>query len=957
MHGFYKKILVALAALFVLLLAVDFGLQFAKFNHLKKEIIAEVEKQHKVKLRFKGDVKLKLLPLPHFQFQGVNLKTMANQSLLKSPKVSIYPKSYIFWTQKPMLANTGKIKIYHANINFSNIDEFQERDSLLRDSLFPSLELIDSVIERNIDGKYNVTSNCITKLNAHIKFSPQQFYTEAMFEFNNEPINMLLTLPFAATSKDATTLQVFNQAMEINFIGDTIAIEQSVQEVKGNVEMKVLDFEKLMAQINANLMLGKILKNENLVLKANLQVNKEQLKIDNLNINSKNIKDAHLTFYLNYLKDLLLELKINVTSVNFDAMVHDIIHDNSTFQIVDSICLWLMQKFDFAVSPKLAFNANLNINEIVFNQAAIKDLKLQADGLSGDIQQNNGNIAINSMSMQLPDGGAFSLNGVISHNEIRPKFEGDIQIQSKEAQKLLKWFKVGDNKNIQDINNIEIKTKITLIPHSIRLDDIRAAIGQYIFIGDLNLREGSDQRINYLAQLRFNNINADNFGIGEIIDDIITKLYISDPDRTGEVHTKLTNDFRWLRTIHNNFDLDISINEMLFKNKKYRDCNFVFAIGANKFALERIAFTSDLARMHGFISLILPTFRPYIDINMAFDFLDTQFLSDIFPSFKTLDEAVNKYYTELAVIEEKQTTAENNDKQAAIPSNSSPNELLLNTVNFFGANNYDGKIKFKAQNLIHDKTNYDKIDISVVLNNGVLLIDKSSFNGFNGSIVFNGNITLLSAIPSIAISFALHNVDPGLLTETLFNFNKIKGYMSVSGSMSTSGTSINNMLQRLQAEMLVVGKRIVIQGFDLGEMIGVPDLDMSLVDQNKRLQYYTQYGETIFDNLKGKISVAGGMADFTNFALDNNRASGSFSARYSLMHKLINSIVRFSFIPIGTAKPLNIQYTAKGHLDNLEVEASLTELQKYITNKAVARGENVTPSAVNRESVLKKRLK
>lgn len=958
MNAFYKKIIIIAVAFIALLFAIDYGVQFINFNHLKKAISSEVADKYKIKLKITGDVKLKLLPLPHFQFKKIEAKTIDNQLLFKSFKTEIYPKGILSLSNAAKNLNLRTVRMHHADIHLVSIKEYIQNRVSLNNTSLPNIELVDSAIEVHAVGRHNISNHLITKLNAQISLSAKELYSKAVFDINKQPLHVVVVFPFEEKENSPASLQVFNEAIEVNFTGKLNSMNEAMQ-ILGNVEMKVLDFEKLSAQIDSNQLWGRILKNENITLKANFEATTNYLKINDLNINSKNIQDAVMSFYLGYGQDMLLESTLDIKSINLDEIAQEVMNESTTFQIVDALCLWLMQKFDFSISPELAFNAKLNIQEIKFNQQAMKNLIMQADGLSGDIKKNNGNISINSLQVELPGKGKVALNGVISHNTIRPKFEGDLKIFSNDAKELLKWLKLEMNQNFNNISNIELQTKITLIPHSMRLADLKTAFGEYVFIGDINLREGSDHRINYLSQIRFNSINADNFKVAEILEDIITKLYISDPDRTGEVHTKLTNDFRWLRVIANNFDFDISMNELLFKNKKYNDCNFVFSVGPNKFALERVSFSSELARLNGFISLVLPTFRPYIDVRLDFDFLDTKFIEEIFPSLEKLDAALNKYYAALALAEEKQAPTPGLDsKNTASPNTvASSKETLLTSANFFGANNYDGKIKVKAHNIVHNKSNYDNLDINVVLNNGVLLIDKSSLNAFNGNMVFNGNITLLSSIPSLAISFALYNIDPALLTTPIFNFNKIRGYMSASGSFATSGTSFNNMIQRLQGEILVVGKRIIVQGFDLGELIAIPDLPMNLAEKKKRLEYFSKYGESLFDNIKGKISISGGMADLTNFTLENNRASGSFSARYSILHKLINSICRFSFIPIGTAKPLNIQYTIKGHLDALEQEASLTELQNYVTAKAADAGENIAPSAVDRESVLKKRLK
>ena len=205
---------------------------------------------------------------------------------------------------------------------------------------------------------------------------------------------------------------------------------------------------------------------------------------------------------------------------------------------------------------------------------------------------------------------------------------------------------------------------------------------------------------------------------------------------------------------------------------------------------------------------------------------------------------------------------------------------------------------------------------------------------FNGQLKTTGSILISNQLPSFSFSFAFNNFNPEELFLNIYGYQNFKGYMSVSGTMFGNGLTFDALKRRMYGRLRVEAKKINVKGFDLGEIIKTTELPMPYNAKLERLKYYTQYGETVFDDMTGEISFRDGLAEMKGFELENNRSKGRFVGKANFIDGIVNTITRISFIPTGFNAALTLDLSSQGLITKQDFDINVTEVTNFLQNRS-----------------------
>ncbi len=943
-----NKLIKFLIFISIIIGLLEFVAYFITFNQYKPVIEKVFQDQFDLKVNIKGDIKYKVLPLPHLELRKVSVKTVRDEKLLKASKVGLY---FGIISLPTSVENVKLRKIYLDNgiFNLNNIKESIKEDKLDEKIILDTLVITNSSVDILKPDEETINKRRLDKLNLKINkggWLSNNINIDSNFEIEHQRLN--LTANFkdinAKGSSDKALFKFYNDAAELTFEGKLDGI-LSTPNLLGKIRAKITDLDKFSRYFDDSPYIKTILSKENLIIEGELEASREHIQIRNLNINSANIQQATINSRIEFYQGLESDIDINIDNLNLDNLVATTNSDGALFGKIQKTTQKLLNWFDIDIINNMSLLFNLKINTVVVNSQAISDLLFNFDSFSG-------NISLNAFEFKFPGGSRFKSGGVVTHNSIRPKFIGDLELVSNDFPKLLSWLGVDkddDNEKLYSLKKLMMKSEVELIPNDLKLIDIKAALDDILFIGSSNIRRSHEEQVNFYTKLRFNKIDGDYFNLDKMLQELITKLFVSDYDKTGEVYSKLMDDYKWLRKFGSNVDFDITADEFILNKYKYNDFDLSFAISPNMLSINRIFGTSQYANFNGRLSLSLPSFKPLINVNLNFDYLDSNFIDYIIPSQTSLQNALMLHLRER---EKNKTRTELEAKE---------DNSIVTGFNFFGINNHDGNIELKASKFVHNRFEASNIDLSSTLTNGLILVNKLDANAFDGQATIKGNIAILSAVPSATFSLALYNVNPGKLTESFSGLNNMSGYLSASGSVNSSGINLPSMISNMQGEFKVIAKKVKVKGLGIGELADISELITPLNDKLQRVNYYVKYGETLFDNIKGSIKIHNGIASFENFILENNRVGGAFAAKYDIYNNEINSILKFSFIPINRPTPLEFQFTSKGLMPNPITTADVAKLIDYISLRAKMIGDANGSIDANvlqdKESVLRKRLR
>lgn len=205
-----------------------------------------------------------------------------------------------------------------------------------------------------------------------------------------------------------------------------------------------------------------------------------------------------------------------------------------------------------------------------------------------------------------------------------------------------------------------------------------------------------------------------------------------------------------------------------------------------------------------------------------------------------------------------------------------------------------------------------------------------SAEAFNGEVKANGNISTLRPIYSMQLGLGLGNINPSLLLNKLINYDNNSGYMSASGVFLSKGINFTEIRQNLTGSINVEGKNIQYNGLGLVELAYIRQLQTNLDYKLKRLNYYSQYGETQFYNVSGTINIKNSIAEMINLKLTNERLTGLLNLIYSFSDNYLNANSKFSFIPVSNSNPITINITNSRTLANTKTAVDVYALESYL---------------------------
>ena len=116
----------------------------------------------------------------------------------------------------------------------------------------------------------------------------------------------------------------------------------------------------------------------------------------------------------------------------------------------------------------------------------------------------------------------------------------------------------------------------------------------------------------------------------------------------------------------------------------------------------------------------------------------------------------------------------------------------------------------------------------------------------------------------------------------------------------------------------------------LVELANLPQLQADLDYKLERLNYYSLYGKSQFNDVSGTIDIKDSIAQIMNLKLSNERLTGLLNLIYSFSNDTLNTNSKFSFIPVANSDPITLDITSSGTLANTKTIINVSALENYL---------------------------
>ena len=511
---------------------------------------------------------------------------------------------------------------------------------------------------------------------------------------------------------------------------------QNKKDIEGQVNIEGQDLQELISSLAA---MEKITQaagsrqQEKFELYFNIKNSEEIFKIEDLHINSTDIAGRG---FISQTSKAGLHVELDLDKLNLDNIVFQ---DNSRHTKH-------VRNFDLEIPENFVSLMQINIKEAIFKQQSIKDIVINLDTLQGKLN-------IYPLTATLPGNTELEVKGQLSHNKIRPKLEGKLEISSKNLDALAEaWMSKNLGKELTLSSSFDITTG------NIILRDIKANIDETTLAGMIKIKTGPYDR-SLSGKLHIDRLKYDH--------DAFISTYLE---------RRKLEDLSWLRSIKLNTDLQIDINEFILKEKLFNKAIIAINILNSEIRINQLALYSPEINLLGRAIISAKSARPYISIDLESNQLNYDSL--IVPSKKK--------------------------------------ELAWSTEDFglSALENFNGDLSVRLENFTKNNIKFDKIMLQGKIKEDLLIINQLQANLYNGTFEAHANLGI-STNPSLNAVFAINNLQLDEVLKNSLNINHITGYGSMNGSITSQGKSMYEWASNASGELDLAMRDIKIQNFNI----------------------------------------------------------------------------------------------------------------------------------------------
>ena len=813
MQGWIKKIFIILIPIFIICVVALFIILRAVDTTQYKDIINQaIESSLDAKIESVGIIQKGILP-PKIIINSVQIKygpiedkpDITNTANIK--RIEIIPKISI----------GGRAKIKEILIYAPDFTLKQLKKALyISKGEMPKISIVEGRL--TIGDKQSRLTRAISKINLALHLQENYLKTTGSLSIDQQTYQLSGKIQ---ASQDFTgqklELSISSPASSLKFSGHM----QNKNHIEGQVNIEGQDLPALISLLNTTDKTYQAARDskrqqEKFALYFDIKNNDEIFRIENLYLSSTNIAG---TGFISQTSKTGLYVDLNLGMLNLDKII-----GQDSFQMAK-----YLQNFALEIPESFTSLMQINIKEVIFKQESIKDIAINLDTLQGKLN-------IYPLTASLSGNTKLKLKGQLSHNKIRSKLEGKLEIYSTNLNALAeRWTSKNLGKELVLSSNFDITTG------NIIFRDIKGNIDETALAGMIKIRIGPyDKSLSGML-----NIDRLKYDHSEFISTYLER--------------KKLEDLSWLRSIKLNTELQININEFIIKDKLFNKAIIAINIANSEIRISQLALYSPEISLLGRIIISAKTIRPYISIDLE----SGQFNYDSF-------------------------IAPNKKKEPAWPTG----YLGLSVLE-----NFNGDLSLKLENFTTNNIKFDKIMLQGKIKGDLLIIKQLHANLYNGTLEAHVNLGI-SANPSLNAVFAINNIQMDDILANCLNIHHIKGYGSINGSILSQGKSIYEWATNASGELDIAMRDIKIQNFNIGWMADKLTQAQNYSELISIAETALYTGETTLNNIDGKASIQEGKASLS-FKLRNNRVTGAMAANLIIAKFVMSGVSRFLFIPLG----------------------------------------------------------
>jgi uncharacterized protein involved in outer membrane biogenesis len=917
--------------LIVIILAIYIVPSFIDWQGYRAELIKNIKNITGRDVLIDGEISFSSIPTPSFSIEGLNIKNTEGASveyMINIDNIKAYPSLFSLLFGKVDIQN---IELGNAVVNLESFDGELPNWSFNKEE-----ELSEDNEVRNIISQYfNVNLINVESIRLLFLSGNRDNPVERVMPLQNIKIEAeSLSGPFAINGKLKSNINDIEAGFNIKTgkfsAGDPAEVVFNLYSGGSNFDIsgEIKDWAaypiisgKLKSEIDQSVQslsdyfgidesilptkVSAIFSNNKTKIDGDFFISSKGVDIKNILINSISTKgegavgvifdkvtkvDVSLSFEYIDLDDLFKESKAS-NDVEASFQKRKELREVEEFLSREA----KKHKETFNLNKNLNLILNISAAKVKYNEYEFNQFNIQAD-------ITNGEVIVHSFSANnLPGNASVNIIGDLEGDQVSrlssKRFYSEVKASGESLYELLKWSGIATKGiNIDKLGSFDISASAEFSPESTSITKVIVKIGDLNAVGQLlikyGIEEGEKPTIN--SAFKVNKLNLDkyirveNIPAGEDVEEYqeIQDEAFFDRLRNLDLYFKTTG-------------IKILVNDLTYNQKNFKAVSAVVVIKPGILNLKQFKVKSgDLGNIEGTAIVNAKDLRPTANINIMVDHL-------------SLGDAP-KY-------------------------NSSVPEFSDEALSFkrLGVADTDFSLKFKALSL--GRLHIKKAHLSGTINE-----DAIDFKKFRG-ILEGGKLDVKAVMgvrrPSASASFSLASADITRLSKSWFGLKNITaGKMSMSGTVSTSGSSLKSWFNNIEGAGNITARGGKLSGFNwlalTNKVDSIKSADNLTIFANKALSS----GKTTIDYIAGNIYITNGVADFRNLVFTQPLINyGALNAQLNIpkwelnLDAAINLKLRNAGGVFVSAIPLTVNIS--GPLNNLKTKWDSSGVKAYWENK------------------------
>lgn len=625
-------------------------------------------------------------------------------------------------------------------------------------------------------------------------------------------------------------------------------------------------------------------KSETVSIKFDIMPTEQLLKLENVTINSSPFS-GNGVIHLSKYDNVTSTVKLHITKVDTQELLTTSGTLNKLTDSAHGIRFIFGNKS--VITDILIDQIMLNNNEILKNTKLVSNLQ-------------HGKFFINDFSGIINSGGSFKFVGKITQNSVRSIFDGKVFLQHNDLNSVLKTLGYEEAASSK-VTPFTLSSDLSLTLIDVYLQNFLLQIEDTKVSGSITTRFiGSMPHI--IASLDFSSMDLNKKGypiLSPIID--FAKSLFQDMKNQSYL-----NKYIPIRTISSLGTLEVNFNDLLI-DEDYSAKMYMFAnISPGSIEISNFDIRKGGDHLNISANLSASSIKPQLSVKINDGNINVDFLTP-----KSMLDLRNK---------------------------------LLND---FDLEKIDLKLSCNLSRIAQDSLDLYNLKISLNNDNNIFTVSEISGDVFAGKLKAAGNINLDPY--SINFVYALNSIDLTKLSAALpKNWLDTYGGLSINGSFSTTGDSLEKLLYELRSnsEFLIKNARINNFSIDqLVEKINNRTYDLSLFKND--LDQAISKGHTELVNMQGKLKLKNGIINMNDAVFNTKYTTGSVASAINIYNFQIALSSIFSFYIKDFSKN-SVSETDKNNKASIKVDstgsifsaiksADSTELTTILDKKAIVK--------------------